>query len=214
MAEDRKEEVPVPGRYSDQLWPHRQGDGTDLLLEVEVPNITGSWSVLTEVDFMMPHPSGGYLHFRDQFRDAAGTQLVTYRDPLTGLDTGQSARAAIESQAAQFGWPLIGLYISGIGLVPHCAINRLDFPSQTGSPEARAEKLQNALDLALESIYKREQYVDDPTDPDYGKTIDVRNFWVNTHVFSYRRDGLYSPGADFKFRVGNKPPRSNWWARG
>lgn len=173
-----------------------------------MPNITGSWSRLTESDFTMLHPRGGFLHFRDRFRDVAHMQLITYRDPMTRQDTGESVRATIEAQALAHGWPLIGIYISGASQsAPHFAVHRSQFPS---NPPKKVARLQTDLDAALEGIYKDERTIDDPTDPDYGQTFDVRSFWVNTHVFRYDKDGLYVQG-DFVFQVSNNQPRPEWW---
>lgn len=179
-----------------------------------MPGATLVLPILDQATFDAQHPNGGPMHFRNQYRDPAHTQLITYRDPIANQDTGKSAREVIQDQATAQGWPLIGIYISGWGRAPHCAIHRLDFPSQTGNPEARAEKLQNALDAALESLYKSTKYIDDPTDPDYGQNIDIRNFWVSTHVWVYRNNGLYDPSfpnPDYVFRVGDTQPRPGWW---
>ena len=170
-----------------------------------MPTITGSWSSLPQADFDATHPSGGFLHFRPRG--------VTELDPFTKEPTGKDARQLIQDLVDVYGWPLIGIFISGSGQsTPHLAIHRSAFPVQTGNPEIRAEKLQNVLDAAMENIYKNEHTVTDPTDPDFGQMITARNFWVNTHVFNYRNDGLYDPGVpDYNFRTGNQPPRSDWW---
>jgi hypothetical protein len=172
-----------------------------------MPTITGSWTTLPQADFDAPHPNGGFLHFRPRG--------VTELDPFTKIDTGQSAREIIAALAAAHGWPLIGIFVSGSGeSTPHLAIHRSDFPTETGNPEQRAEKLQNALDAAMENIYKDEFILDDPDDPDDGQTITARNFWVNTRINTYRNDGLYQPRTDYQFRVGNSQPTGQWWLTG
>jgi hypothetical protein len=147
-------------------------------------------------------------HFRDRG--------VTERDPLTGNDTGLTARQIIEADVAVHGWPWIGIAFSGSGgLVPHVTIHRSKFPSQTGNPEQRAEKLQNDLQAALESIYKTQQTIDDPTDPDFGQTVDIRNFWPAVHIWNYRADNLYvlrSLGSgDYRIIASADQPTPDWW---
>jgi hypothetical protein len=167
-------------------------------------DITGQWATLPESIL------DGALHFRER--------AVTERDPFTGADTGQSARQIIAAQAATHGWPLVGIYISGSGgLVPHFSIHMSQFPVQTGNPEVRAEKLQNDINAALESIYKSEQTINDPTDPDFGQTVDIRKFFAVSKVWNYQQGGLYTPrspgSGDFAFQVSAQPPGSSWWQR-
>jgi hypothetical protein len=177
-----------------------------------MPASTLALTILREADFEAlldpDDPSRGFLHFRNQYLDPDKTQLITYRDPMTDADTGQTARQVIAAQASAHGWPLIGLYISGSGQAPHCAVHRSSFPS---NPPRKAERLQDDLNTALEVIYKSEKTIDDPTDPEFGQVIDIRNFWVNTHVFNYREDGLYEPNTDFIFQVSSEVPHSDWW---
>ena len=181
-------------------------------------SITGSFFSLSRTSFDAQHPNGGPLHFREQFRDPAHTQLITYIDPLTGIDTGLSARQIIENQFTLQGDPLIGIYLSASGNVPHFAIHRSDFPSQTGPPNLRADKLQDVLDVAAESIYKTEEEITDPTDPDFGQTVPFRNFFFVTHVWNYKGDNSYEPrnpgvGGDFLSFLSNDIPPGNWWQR-
>ena len=179
-------------------------------------SVTGNFYVLKRASFDAPAPDGTNLHFREQFRDPAGTQLITYVNPLTGIDTGLSARQVVEDQFTAHGDPLIGIYVSASGNVPHFAIHRSDFPSQAGAPDQRADKLQNDLDAAAERIYKTEQEITDPTDPDFGQTISTRNFFFVTHAWNYKSDNSYEPrnpgiGGDFLCLLSNDPPPGNWW---
>jgi hypothetical protein len=164
------------------------------------PLVTGVWESLSEVDF----------NERNHFQ---GT--TTLLNPFTKVDTGLTARQTIANQAASFGWPLAGLYISGSGSSPHLAIHRSQFPTQTGSPAQRAERLQTALQTAMDGIYKSSVVITDPLDPDFGQTVDIRNFWVSVHVWNYRTDGLYVPRikgvGDYAFRVSDQSPPGNWW---
>jgi hypothetical protein len=167
-----------------------------------MPTITGSWSSLPQADFDATHPSGGFLHFRPRG--------VTELDPFTKDDTGKTARELIQDLVDVHGWPLIGIFISASGQsTPHLVIHRSAFPS---NPPKRPERLQDDLDAAMENIYKNEQTITDPTDPDFGQTITARNFWVNTKVFTYRNDGLYLPDSDYRFLVSNSQPRAGWWS--
>jgi len=168
-----------------------------------MPAITGCWPSLPELDFMMPHPRGGFLHFRDQFRDIAGTDLITYRDPTTGLDAGKSVRQIIAEQVAVHGWPLIGIYISGAGqTAAHCAFHRSQFPK---NPAKKPDRLQTDLDNCLERLYKWETEED-------GNIYDTRQFWAVTHVFNYRQDSLYNPDVpDYMITISNSPPTPDWW---
>jgi hypothetical protein len=167
-----------------------------------MPTITGSWTTLSQADFEQTHPNGGFLHFRPRG--------VTEIDPFTTDDTNQTARELIADLAATHGWPLIGIFVSGSGeSTPHLVIHRSTFPS---NPPEKPERLQDDLDAAMERVYKNEQTIDDPTDPDFGQTITARNFWVNTRVFNYRSDGLYDPDLpDYTIRVGNEAPVGQWW---
>jgi len=103
-------------------------------------SVTGNFYVLSRADFEAPHPNRPFIHFAEQFRDPAQTQLITYVDPLTGIDTGLSGRQIVEDQFTAHGDPLIGIYVSASGNNPHFAIHRSDFPLQTGAPEQRADK--------------------------------------------------------------------------
>ena len=165
-----------------------------------MPLVTGVWELLSQIDGEMG------IHF-------SGDALVL--DPFTRVSTGKTARQIVNEQAASFGWPLVGMYISASGSIQHFCVHRSQFPVQTGSPSQRAEKLQNDLIAALERIYKTSLFIDDPTDPDFGKTVDVRNFWTVARVWNYRSDGLYVPRisgiGDYAFRVSDSTPPANWW---
>ncbi len=178
-------------------------------------SVTGNFYVMSRADFDAPAPDGSRLHFREQFRDPAHTQLITYLDPLTGIDTGLPARQIVEDQFTAHGDPLIGMYVSASGNVPHFAIHRSDFPTQTGAPDQRADKLQDDLDAAAERIYKTEELITDPEDPDFGQTVSTRNFFFVTHVWNYKGDNAYTPRAngvgDFRCLLSNDNPPGNWW---
>jgi len=172
-----------------------------------MPSTTGIFLTLKQSEFDALAPDGNPLHFR--------LRGVTEIDPFTDVDTGKTARELITDLVAIHGWPLIGIFVSGSGQsTPHLAIHRSAFPTQTGNPEARAEKLQDALDAALENIYKNEQSITDPTDPDFGQTITLRNFFVNAKIFRYRNDGLYDPSPavqDYLMRLSDVSPGAQWW---
>lgn len=197
-------------------------------------SITGSFFSMSESDFNAPVPNRteadcavndvDCLMFRDQFSDPTGTgnflTPIFYRDPIAGVNTGMTARDVIRQQVALLGWPLVGIYISASGNTPHIAIPREDFPSQTGAPGQRADKLQMALDLAIEGIYKSEAVITDPTDPDFGQTVELRFFFVSVKIWNYHSDNsLYAPRGrdvnenwigDFLALMGVNPP-GDWW---
>jgi hypothetical protein len=182
------------------------------IFPLHATSVTGVWGSFHQQDFEARDHDGDYLHFRVQYRDAARTQIITMLDPLTGQDTGKTARQIIAEQAATYGWPLIGIYVSGWGqVVPHFIIHRSGFPKQTGNPEIRAEKLQDDIDAAFERIYKSEKEVTDPTDPDFGQTDASRFFWIVSKFFNYRADQSYAPVTDYTTYIGKHPPRSSWW---
>jgi hypothetical protein len=164
------------------------------------PLVTGVWESFEQFDY-------------NQWNHFTGTKLVI--DPFTKISTGKTARQIINEQVAVFGLPLVGMYISASGDIPHLVLHRSQFPAQTGPANLRAEKLQTALQTALDNVYKAQVFIDDPTDPDFGQTIDVRNFWVNVHVWNYRNDGLYTPrrpgSGDFAIYVSDSTPPGNWW---
>ena len=164
------------------------------------PLVTGVWESLYGPDYEMG------IHF-------SGGKIVL--DPFTKASTGKTARQILAEQTAQFGLPLVGIYISASGDIPHLVLNRSQFPSETGSPAQRAERLQNDLQTAVDNIYKTQLFIDDPTDPNYNTTVDVRNFWVSVHVWNYRSDGLYTPRlngvGDYAIRVSDTSPPGNWW---
>lgn len=183
-----------------------------------MPSVTAVLTRLKQEDFeavLGPNSDdpGGPAHFRDRFVDFAKTQPIFYRDPIQDVDTGQTARQIIQAQANQHGWPLLGLYISGSGgTVPHFAVHISDFPNVGGPPDQRPDNLQTELDAALELIYKTTQTIDDPEDPDFGQTVDVRNFWVVTHVWNYPATTPREIGAgDYVMSVSDKNPPGNWW---
>jgi len=169
-----------------------------------MPAITGCWTSLPEADFnalLRPsEPWRGYLHFRDQDLQAGP---VWYKDPITGaILTGQRVRDIIAAQAVTHGWPLIGIYVSGVGQqAAHCALHRSQFPT---NPPKKPDRLQLDLDNAMERLYKWEVNDD-------GNIYNVRQFWVVTHVYNYRQDGLYTPVGDYKYFVSDAPPTPDWW---
>ena len=200
-----------------------------IALPLAAQSISGSFQILSESDFNTPAPNrteadcivddADCLFFREQRRP--GTfEPIFYRDPIAEVNTGMTARAVIRQQAALLGWPLVGVYISGSGNVPHIAIPRTDFPSQGGSPELRADRLSTEMDLAIEGIYKSEAVINDPTDPDFGQTVELRFFFVAIHYWNYHADNnLYVQRGvdvndnwvgDFLIKVDRDPP-GNWW---
>ncbi len=182
-----------------------------------MPDVTASLIVLTEATFDAVASDGQPLHFRDRFADGQQTIPIFYHDQLTDTATGQTARQVIAAQAITHGFPLTGIYISGSGgTVPHTCIHRSEFPSQNGPPDQRADRLQTEIDAAFEAAYKTSMDVTDPTDPDFGQTKDLRNFWAACHVWNYKNDSnTYTPrvggAGDFQIYINNKTPPGNWW---
>ena len=174
-----------------------------------MPLVTGVWTTLPQSDFDMLHPDGVTpLHFHGG--------PANYLNPVTNTLTGRTTREEILNQVATHGWPLIGIYISTSGQVArHFCVHRSQFPAQTGSAAQRAEKLQTAIDAAFELLYKSEQTITDPTDPDFGNVVTSRNFWANSHFFSFQNSGLFTPRVngvgDYAFNVSNDSPPGNWW---
>lgn len=168
--------------------------------------LTGTFTILNQAQFDELAPDGGPLHFRD-------TQ-AGYVNPLTMLPTGQQARQIIAAQAATHGWPLTGIYFSSSGgVLPHFAVHVSEFPVQTGPQSQRADKLQTALLDALEFVYKNEQVVTDPTDPDFGQTTSSRNFWPQVHVWNYPAlvpRSVIGVG-DYQLAAFTDAPPGNWW---
>jgi hypothetical protein len=153
-----------------------------------MPLITGSWTRLTESDF------NESLHF-------AGTS--SYIHPITRVNTGQTAREIIAAQAVQFGWPLVGIYISasGQGSQPHCCLHRTQFPAQTGGQ--REEKLQNQLDEAFRIMYEE-------------SVEQSRSNWVKSHIWTYQSQANnYQPReggvGHYAFYLSSENPPASWW---
>lgn len=114
--------------------------------------------ILTEVVF------GELLHFR---------KVETLRIPQFAgngaydkqIDSGQTSREYIAGLAAVHGWPLYGVFLSGAGSQPDFVLVRQDFPVQGGAPGQRVERLQNAVNAALEGTYKLEPTQEFTADP-------------------------------------------------
>ncbi len=158
-------------------------------------------TILRQSTFDAIAPDGNPLHFRDR--------AATYVDPITQTDTGLQTRVVIANLAAEHGWPLTGIFLSTVGnqLAPHTAIHVDDFPSQTGPPDQRPNRLQEKLLEALEFLYKQSVI-----DPDIGP-VDIREFWPAIHVWNY--PALTPRGApgvgDYQLRASASSPPGNWW---
>lgn len=168
-------------------------------------SVTGVWTIMPQGDFNALATDGGFLHFRDR-----GVNEV---NPFTGASSGQTARQHIAALAVTHGWPLVGMFISGSGgLNPHLVIHISEYPAQTGPQAQRADKLQTAMTNALETVYKNEQTIDDPTDPDFGQTVDLRQFFVNCHIWNYPAAAPRFAGVgDYAIYVSRDQPPGNWW---
>lgn len=164
-------------------------------------DVTGSWTSLPLTTFEEVARDGQPLHFRPRG--------VTEIDPLTGLDTGQTAQEIIAGHAQTHGWPLAGIYISGSGgSVPHFALHASQFPTQTGTPAQQADKLTNDIEDALARVY--------------AGAVTGR-FFLTSHFWNYRADGLYEPrrqqlvnevvvwSGDFAVYLSTTTPPSTWW---
>jgi hypothetical protein len=121
--------------------------------------------------FLEIGPDGGFVHFRKP-----------------------ASRALIQQHADAYGWPLIGIYISGSGSTPDYIKNRLEFPTPTGGGNL-ADKVQTAIDNDMEEVFL---------------TGDARHFWAKCHVFVYRPDKLYTLG-DYTLLVSDGEPPADWW---
>ncbi len=166
-------------------------------------------TILKESMFDEIAPDGNPLHFRDR--------AATYIDPITRTDTGLQTRVVIANLVAEHDWPLTGIFLSTAGnqAAPHMAVHVDDFPSQTGAPDGRADKLQETLLLAMEFLYKNEILVDDEEDPDDGQTIDVSQFFPQIHVWNYPAlIPRAAPGVgDYQVKTFANSPPGNWWQR-
>lgn len=191
-------------------------------LQARAQSITGRWTLLTQQAFDELAPDGGPLHFRDRFSDGAQTIPLLHIGEFNLTPTGLTTRQVIAQQAATFGWPLKGIYISASGqhVIPHTAIHVSMLPTQTGPIDQRPGKVAAAIDLAFENRYKNEVQIDDPTDPDFGQTVELRNFWALSHFWKYQSNNLLyttkiiGGGGDYQFIVvdGRKAqPPANWW---
>lgn len=169
---------------------------------------SGLFNTLSEADFLTIAADGGFFHFRNFTRP-------TYVHPVTGVDTGLLPRAYIESLAATHGWPLRGIFISAAGLsfTPHFILVRNEFPSQTGAPSGRADKLQTEMDDVFEAVYDVPGATDDDGDPI--KTLSSR---IKIHIFNYKNNqATYIPGCgidggDYIFTKFNRgEPPGTWW---
>ena len=177
-----------------------------------MPSITGQFLELSEQSFNEPH------HFTDRF--VGGVQQFEI-DPLTGINTGLSARDILSNLAVTHGWPLLGIFVSqvGQGEMKHYILHRSDFPSQTGAPDQRADKLQTEIDESFQTVFHLSKEVTDPEDDDFGETDEFDPFFANTHFWNYRSDNLYEskiPGGagDYLVRIDgreNGNPPANWW---
>ncbi len=179
-----------------------------VLLALPLQAASGLFSVLTEANFLTIANDGGFFHFRNFMRP-------TYVHPITGVDTGLLPRAYIESLAAIHGWPLRGILISADGLTftPHFILVRDEFPSQTGPPDGRADKLQTEMNLVFESVYDVPGGTDDDGDP-----IQVLSSRIKIHIFNYQADpstyidGCGIDGEEYMFSQFNRgEPPGTWW---
>lgn len=165
-----------------------------------MPEITGSWMVLDQATFEQLHPVEGHLHFRET--DAAHTAV----------------RSHIASLGATQGWPLTGIFISGVGECPHFALHVSEFPTQIGGN--REEKLQNAIDAMLSDVYEDVDLGrEDPDDP-VGDPGLATFILVKCHVWRYDQQHDYAPrlavgvgdyalSPVFSPRAGSPP--ADWW---
>ena len=88
---------------------------------------------------------------------------------------------------------------------------RNDFNDLMPNGPKNADRVQSGVDTSLELYYKDEQTVNDPDDPDFGLTFDLRGFWAVTHFFNHVASGLYTEGTDYKLLISNNNPPGNWW---
>jgi hypothetical protein len=124
-------------------------------------------------------------------------QLLTAAD-VAEIATDPRAKAAtvvqLNSLIATKGDPIIGIFIFGSGSTPDFILERSSFPTETGGQQA--DKLQNDIDAQLATAF--------------GATADTRQFFANTHFFTYRSDKAYV-ASDYKFYLSNITPPANWW---
>ncbi len=181
-----------------------------------MPDISGQFLQLSLEDFNATF-KGEFFHFVDRFNSAGNPIMHSQptkngNNPIELVNQGITTRDYINNLFTTFGDPLFGIFISaGGGQFPHTAFMRTDFnPLMPNGPKT-PDNVQIGMETSLELLYKDEQTVDDPEDPDDGQTFDLRGFWAVTHFFEHVNNGLYDINTDYKLMISNDNPPGDWW---